>query len=385
MIVEQERARRNRRAQRTEGKGSSGTDVRISFSGSSVAVLLGLLAVVPACKDDSYAVVSVLTRSGSVPGVARFRVYVGNGSALDTLDYYPKQVSKPLVLDDVHPVTFSVEFSTARGGQATFEVEALDGGGATLGYGKTDTTIAKGNVFKVTVLIELGALRPERGMDAGAGGDSGTSPLSCDPYAPASACGAGRTCGLLCSGGEPAIGMCYAAGAGTPGQVCTSNNECAPGSQCFTFSATEVGCSVRTCLRFCNNDDTACSEPAAYCNVPIECGTTPPFVACSRPCDPTGSGSVVCATGLACFVYEHETTDCACPGLGAAGSACTRNQGCSGEIGCAGCAAGLSCVFPVGGPGACRPICSLATGNCPSGTTCHAFEGSTRLLYGFCQ
>jgi hypothetical protein len=352
---------------------------------SFAVLLLGLLAVVPACKDDSYAVVSVLTREGSLPGVAQLRVRVGNASALDTLDYYPRPATKPLVLDYIHPVTFSVEFSTARGGQATFEVEALDGSGATLGYGKTDTTIAKDAVFKVTVLVEVGALRPERGLDAGVGGDGGMSALSCDPYVPASACGAGQTCGLLCSADEPAVGMCYAAGAGIPGQSCTGNNECATGSQCFTFSATEVGCSVRTCLRFCNHDDTACAEPASYCNVPIECGTTPPFVACSRPCDPTGSGTVGCATGLACFVYADETTDCACAGLGAEGALCTRNQGCSGEAGCAGCAAGLSCVFPAGQPGACRPICNLTTPNCPSGTTCHAFEGSTRLLYGFCQ
>jgi hypothetical protein len=33
----------------------------------------------------------------------------------------------------------------------------------------------------------------------------------------------------------------------------------------------------------------------------------------------------------------------------------------------------------------CRPICKLAAPVCPSGTTCHAFDGSTRLLYGFCK
>jgi hypothetical protein len=179
--------------------------------------------------------------------------------------------------------------------------------------------------------------------------------------------------------------MCYAAGAGTPGAACAENNDCSPGAQCFQFTA--VGCSVMTCLRFCNSD-AACAEPDAYCNLPIPCGnTTPSFMACSRPCDPTGA-TAGCAPGLACFVYADETTDCACPGLGAAGAACTRSQGCNGEAGCSGCQAGLSCVIPAGGGGGvCRPICKLppAAPSCPTGTACNPFTNSTRKLFGFCQ
>jgi hypothetical protein len=137
---------------------------------------------------------------------------------------------------------------------------------------------------------------------------------------------------------------------------------------------------VRTCLRFCDHNDAACGEPNALCNVPIHCGTTSPdFAVCSRPCDPTGSGTVGCATGLSCFVYDGETTDCACAGLGDVGASCTQNSGCR---------TGLSCVVQTGsatGTGACRPVCSLASPSCPSGTTCHAFNSSTRVLYGFCQ
>jgi hypothetical protein len=368
------RAQRMERTQRAERNGS-------------LVCLLTLLALLPACKDDSYAVVSVLTYSESLADVAQFRVHVGNGSAEDVLYYprQPRQASELLSLDTSHPLTFSVEFDTSRGGTATFEVEALDGNSTVLGYGKTDATIVKEKVFKVTVLVVPGAIRPEQGIDAGASSDGGTGSLSCNPYAPASACGTAGTCGLLCATGEPAVGMCYAAGAGMPGAACVSNNDCSPGSQCFTFSA--VGCSVMTCLRFCNNDDSACGEQGAYCNVPIPCGTTTPsFLACARPCDPTGSGTKNCAPGLACFVYADETTDCACAGLGTEGTSCTQNQGCNGEAGCAGCGAGLSCVVPTGATsGACRPICSLAAPACPSSTTCHAFDGSTRKLYGFCQ
>lgn len=345
----------------------------------SLLAVVSALVVLPACKEDSYAVVSVLTSSGSVAGVAQFRVHVGNGSDVDTL-LYPKQPTESLVLDTTHPVTFSVQFSASRGGQATFALEALDVNGATLGYGRSESVIAKGKVFRATVFIEIGAVRPQAEIDAGA--------LACDPYQPALACGTGRTCGLLCNPGEPAIGMCYAAGAGQPGTVCDKNDDCLPGSQCFAFQAT--GCSVMTCLRFCNHDDSACGEQGAFCNLPIPCGnTTPDFLACSRPCDPTGTGTAGCVPGLACFVYDNETTDCACAGLGGMGATCTQNQGCNGESGCVGCQAGLSCVIPAsadaGGAGVCRPICNLAAPACPAGTTCNAFTGSTRNLYGFCQ
>jgi hypothetical protein len=346
---------------------------------------LALIPLLAACSDDSYAVVSVLTYSGSVDGVTQFRVHVESGSAQDVL-YYPKLPTASLHLDTSHPITFSVEFSASHSGQAAFEVEPLGPSTAVLGYGKSPVEIQEGKVVNVQVAVVLGALRPEHGLDGGASDDSGTSQLSCDPYAPSTACGMNQTCGLLCSDppNQPAVGMCYGAGPGRPGDGCTSNNDCEPGSQCFIAP----GCAVRTCLRFCNHDDSMCGEQNAYCNVPIQCGNTPPFAACSRPCDPTGTGIVGCASGLSCFVYPGETTDCACPGLGDIGAACTQNSGCGTDASCAGCQAGLSCVVPIGattGSGACRPICTLAAPACPTGTACRAFAGSTRMVYGFCE
>jgi hypothetical protein len=339
---------------------------------------LMLLPLLGACADDSYAVVSVLTRSGSVDGVTQFRVRVESGSAQDTL-YYPTQPTESLHLDESNPVTFSVQFAASRSGQATFEVEPLapSATNVAVGYGKSTVAIEKGKVVNVEVRVVLGALRPEHGLDGGSG------QLSCDPYAPALACGTNQTCGLLCSPDQPAVGMCYAAGFGKPGDSCTNNSDCAPGSQCFKAA----GCAVLTCLRFCNGD-AMCGEPDAYCNVPVPCGNTPPFSACSRPCDPTGTGIAGSAAGLACFVYTGENTDCACAGLGDVGAACSQNSACAGAAGCAGCRAGLSCIVPIGAPassGACRPICTLASPACPTGTTCHAFDGSTRRVYGFCE
>jgi hypothetical protein len=371
-----ERARRELRAQ------------SVGLQGVAMLGLVSASLLLSGCKDDSYAVVSVLTRADSVSGVAQFRVYVDNAAAEDVL-LYPQEPTENLTLDTTHPITFSVEFDSTRGGSPSFGVEPLSLRGDPVGYGTASGSLAQNGVANVTVFVELGARRPLRGIDAGAGFDSGTSGLTCNPYAPAVACGPDRTCGLLCNQGEPAVGMCYASGGGSPGDTCASNNDCAPGSQCFTFSA--VGCSVMTCLRFCDHNDAACGETGTYCNVPIVCGTTSPsFAACSRPCDPTGIGTIGCATGLGCFVYADESTDCACPGFGAVGSPCTQNSGCNGEPGCAGCAAGASCVVPTqtdagAGGGTCRPICNLAAPSCPSGTTCHAFDQSTRRLYGFCQ
>jgi len=344
----------------------------------SVLVLAALPALL-GCQDDSFAVVSVRLFSGTLDGIAQFRLYVGNQGEQERL-FYPKQPSESLHLDTNHPVTFSVEFSTSREGEATFEVEPLDKSLSGLGYGISSVAISKGKVATVQVVVYAGAVRPERGLDGGTASDAGENQLVCDPYLPVATCGATRSCGLLCSAGQPAVAMCYAAGTGKAGEVCASNNDCEPGSQCFTFSA--VGCSVSTCLRFCDHNDAACGEPNAFCNVPIPCGTTSPdFAACSRPCDPTGRGTAGCATGLSCFVYDGETTDCACAGLGDGGASCTQNSGCR---------TGLSCVVPTGSAtstntGICRPVCSLASPSCPSGTTCHAFNSSTRPLYGFCH
>jgi hypothetical protein len=371
------------------------------------AWLLPLLVLpwLGACADDSYAVISVLTYSGTIEAVAQFRVNVGNGTAVDTLNYpnypnypnlpnypnypnYPNLPSRSLDLDTSHPVTFSVEFTASHMGDVSFEVEALAKDGTVLGYGKSAATLTKGKVVNVAVLLVKGTVRPEHEPDAGVTGDAGTASLSCDPYAPELACGADRTCGLLCGTNQPAVSMCYAAGASNPGDTCASNNDCGPGSQCFTFTA--VGCSVMTCLRFCNHDDAGCAESGAYCNLPIPCGPSSQFQACSRPCDPTGMATTGCAPGLACFVYDKESTDCACAGLGTAGAACTQNSGCNGEAGCLGCQAGLSCVVPTGAAagstnGVCRPICNLSAPLCPATTTCHAFDQATRRMFGFCQ
>jgi hypothetical protein len=334
--------------------------------------MLLLLACWAGCTDDTFAVVSVTTNSGSLDDVAQLRVHVTNTASGDVLDF-PTQMSAPLHLETGRPVTFSVEFKDWSG-QAAFEVEPLAKDGTTLAYGRTLAFVRRHEVNAVVVSVYPGTTRPEQRQ----GGVMNDEELACAPHAAAQACGTGnRTCGVLCSAdNHAAVSMCYLAGTGGPGAVCTSNRDCGPGSQCFTLSA--LGCRVMTCLKFCSND-SECGDSDAFCNLPIPCGDRT-FLACSRPCDPTVTSNNGCAAGLGCYVFSGETTDCACPGTGFAGAACTQN---------AGCAAGLSCVIPTtadaGATGVCRPVCKLAAPSCPSGTTCHAFENSTRKLYGVCQ
>lgn len=332
--------------------------------------MLPLLACWNGCADDTFALVSVTTSSGRLDDVAELRVHVTNAAAGDVLDY-PMQMSRPLQLDTERPVTFSVEFKDWSG-QAAFEVEPLAKDGTTLAYGRTLAFVSRHEVNAVAVLVYPGTARPEQRQ----GGVMSDDDLACAPHAPAEACGTdNRTCGVLCSA-DQAVSMCYLAGPNAPGAACTSNRDCAPGTQCFPLGA--IACPVMTCLKFCSND-SECGDSNAFCNVPIPCGRRT-FRACSRPCDPTLASNNGCAAGLGCFVYSGETTDCACPGTGGTGAACTQN---------AGCASGLSCLLPTspdaGATGVCRPVCKLAAPTCPSGTTCHAFEDSSRRLYGVCQ
>jgi hypothetical protein len=142
-----------------------------------------------------------------------------------------------------------------------------------------------------------------------------------------------------------------------------------------------------TCLRFCNSD-AMCGEQNAFCNVPIQCGT-PPLCGLFPPLRShrnRGRGLCRGAFVLRLCWRDHRLR---LPGLGDVGAACTQNSGCNGETACAGCRAGLSA--------SCRPAPrrqqqrrlppDLHPGHaaCPTGTTCHAFDSSTRLVYGFCQ
>jgi len=162
----------------------------------SVLVLAALPALL-GCQDDSFAVVSVRLFSGTLDGIAQFRVYVGNQGEQERL-FYPKQPSESLHLDTNHPVTFSVEFSTSREGEAIFEVAPLDKSLSGLGYGISSVAISKGKVATVQVVVYAGAVRPERGLDGGTASEAcayGTA--SCQTCAVAVSSSAAAVMGII--------------------------------------------------------------------------------------------------------------------------------------------------------------------------------------------
>lgn len=337
-----------------------------------------LVGFLPACTEGkSFVVVRLLPAAGqTIPGVAAVRLELSTGLLSDTLTY----ASRPSPTFDLLPtreVTLSVSFSDALTGNAVLGAAALDGSGTVLGYGEGIVKIAPGREAFTTVLVEKGKLPPAE-TDAGAA--DGASPdatnmfpdLTCTP-ASANACGTNATCGVSCkTNGDPAS-QCVAAGAKQPGELC-SPGECAPGSQCFSDT-----CGVRVCRRFCDMDIDC--PTGGSCFTEIICADPPRPTGvriCSQPCDPLGEAKVGCATGLRCFVYPGEVTDCDCVAperTKGDGAPCTDSSS---------CLPGLACIT-MGGVSSCRPLCRLnAPGTCAQGRTCERLTNPDYNVFGAC-
>jgi hypothetical protein len=341
------------------------------------AAALGCL-LVPAllaggCADRSYALVSVLASNGSgaFGDVRQLRVEVRNGVYVDTLSYPAMRSTKAYRFDEGQALTFSVGYRSSHKGTVEVRVSPLDANGAPLGYGAGTAMILEEGVTKVEVRVVRGARWPE-GADGGApdGGGVEAGP-PCDPTDPASC--HGGTCVLSCPMNQPVTGVCTMAGSKKPGELCTGNEECEPGSQCFTFSA----CGVRTCLRFCK-DSSVCG--AGACATPLPCDRQPTsFKACSQPCDPVGEAKQGCAAGLNCFLFEGEVPDCDC-----AGSMHTGGDGAPCDTGDQ-CKPGFLCV-KMSGSKACRPACRLAASptTCEGGRTCTKLVDPPYQVFGAC-
>ena len=212
---------------------------------------------------------------------------------------------------------------------------------------------------------------PDAGaIDAGAI-DAGIPITVCTP-ATASGCSANQACVLSClSSGDPAT-MCVAAGAKQPGDVCTSNSDCAQGSQCYNR-----GCGVSVCRRYCTAN--AQCPTGGSCANDVSCPNAPKTGAklCSQPCDPRGTAQTGCATGLRCFVLPGEVPDCECPAAqrtGVDGTTCVN----TGD-----CGPGLICITK--GTSVCRPICRLdQPTTCQQGRTCQRLTNPDHLIFGAC-
>jgi len=320
-------------------------------------ILVLPLALAAACSDaKSFVVVSVFSSVHPIANVAQLRVKVTDGQYNQQLLYpeTPRPATALLQLNDTAPVTFSVSLRTMFKADVTFDVEALDTGGASLGDGTSGSQpLNVGQVTYATVYV--------------------TPP--CDPMAPAEICGAGKTCALVCDQDSRQEMLCFSAGQVNPGDPCTYTTDCLPGSECFEFKACSTAAQPRkTCRQFCNVDSDC---GAGSCNTSVSCNTTSTSLRlCSRPCDPTGDATGSCATGLFCFIYTGEITDCACldqSRVGAVGVSCTTDENCQ---------PGLMCVDR-GGSKSCQTICQLSSPKCPTGT-CTRLTNPDYQVFGAC-
>jgi hypothetical protein len=338
--------------------------------------VLALASMLAGCADDkSFALVKVFSTSGQFNDVDKLLVDVQNGSFHDSLTYPPPK-GVMVRFDETQPLTFSASFRTSHQGELVVEVTPVNAAGALLGYGKGTAVINAGHTIEVEVRVTRGATKPaapDGGIaDARDGGARDVISV-CEPTMPGG-CGPNKTCFVGCVGGTIPAGMCTMAGTKMAGEICTKNEDCVAGTQCFT-----LGCGAtsapRTCLKFCDTD-AECG--AGKCATGIPCGTQmTKYKICSQACDPVGPATSGCAAGLNCFLFAGEIPDCDCVGptrTGGDGTACTDSQQCK---------AGFLCVS-MGAAKACRAVCRLsAPSTCTTGT-CTKLVDPDFSTYGAC-
>jgi hypothetical protein len=348
------------------------------------ALLVGLTA----CSHDSYLVVTLLAGDSAFADITSVEVTVSApGRSLKTLtpDY---DATKYPSFDTHTGPRFSVAFTPESTDAVDVVVIVKSASDPCLGRGlapgvalkKGDTTRVEVKVFHV-----IGACPGSSGVDAGADGappEGGMTFPGCDPLAPAS-CPASQACFVDCTG---KAATCVAGGSKGPGELCTSNVDCAPGNECFDFSDIP-GCAAATkiCMRFCAQDadcpggdgaargadassSTSYVYPGGTCNTRVECGggLVTSYQRCSFACDPRGDGRTGCPAGLFCFLFQNasgeDSPDCGCkdPGrIGTDGASCTSS---------ASCAPGFICN-QTGTTRLCRQLCKpVAPSDCGSKT-----------------
>ena len=351
---------------------------------TGLAALSMLALGAGACREQqSFVVITVLSANDTpISGIATLVVTVVNGGSSKEMTYPipPEQI--PLTLTNIADArgvfgkTFSVSFTLGHSDLVKFYVAARDASGCTIGLGMADGTIQKGGVAAVRVELDH-ASGPCLGADGGADGAGVTFP-GCDPTT-LSCNSPTLTCAVNCAALQ---GQCVTAGATPPGGLCDQqgNADCTPGTQCFTYSA--PACNVHVCLKFCRtDDDCGPASSGSLCQGKVPCSTDAgtlltAYHTCTFGCDPRGTATTGCPTGLHCFVVENmDQVDCACTEetrTKAVGQACLRGVD---------CAPGSICDLSTG---KCQTICkrSLNGADCAANQSCHALTGDQ--VYGDC-
>jgi hypothetical protein len=380
------------------------------------------LWVATSCSHDSYLKVTLIAADSAFEHLTRVVVNVhdeSNGSSA-WLQYVP---TNEIRFDTFMSKTLSIAFTPNRAGAISLDVGVFDNTGACLGRGQTTSVLKKGDVSSATVMLahtSICPLAPDAGV-ADTGGDVVTF-SGCDPARPADSCANNQTCFVDCRANR---GICLLAGAKGPGELCSTNADCTPGTQCFDYSGLP-GCGVGTkvCQKFCNNDAQclsaaggtggAAGSPASdgtggagggvggvgatggatggggsaspgvsTCRNPVVCSgnVTTSYRTCSFACDPRADGTSGCPTGLLCFLYTDSTIGQDSPDCGCKEPTRTGTDGAPCDSSAA-CAPGFICN-KMGGTQACRKLCKMvAASDCAAPKICSALANNT--VFGVC-
>lgn len=394
----------------------------------ALPLVAGALAL-SSCRSPSKSFVILTLRSADpapITDVTEVVVVATQGATLTKTLMYPPRDKPTISIDQTNTTDLSVSFSGGQSGTVSLEVSALNAAGCTIGEGAATALIRKGDIAtaSVDISVENDCTTADGGVDA-----TGDAFPGCDPAAPVCSTPT-QTCQVNC---DKRVGECVAGGTGAPGASCSTNADCAPGSQCFDYSGT--GCNVKVCLRFCNDDnmcgtsmtsgaDAGASDASSslsdasadaqadggadattapstggmgaaavgarsYCQGPVECsGVATAYHTCTFACDPRPAAiagkTTGCPSGLACLVVgDMDQVDCACAETTRTG---TDGATCTGSVDCA---PGFICNL-MGDVRACRPICRcdrqgmtcMAGNECTGGKFCSALTNDT--TFGVC-
>lgn len=172
--------------------------------------------------------------------------------------------------------------------------------------------------------------------------------------------------------------------------VTTNNNPTGLGAACSGSCGAGQVCALSHGTR----DVNICRQPCAIdgdCQQATFPGGLAPFCqgasamtagSCSISCNPVGAspGTNGCGAGLSCYAISDRSrpsgtvivTDCVPPGASASGAFCNETPDCG---------PGQVCVNVL--ISQCYPLCNLADGVCPAGTTCTQFF-NVSSQFGFC-
>jgi len=173
-----------------------------------------------------------------------------------------------------------------------------------------------------------------------------------------------------CTTHDAATTLCDPNGIINRGERCMTQDGI---DNCFAGNAcTNQGNTIGMCRSFCRTDGDCGTR--SYCEIPL--GTAGIRV-CTQPCNALGN-TAGCPSGLACYAYFTEHTDCRLPGNKTEAALCARLED---------CLPGMACLGP-GGAERCRKLCDRTTGaGCSVGQTCYLVtngDGSNWPTYGFC-